>query len=89
MLSSVIIVVQNCNKNYYWKVNKIKMGRRSKKRINNIRLREIGRSKRVNRGYRRLEKFEKANRRKKLKSRIKMRLKELTRVINLNYQYLG
>ena len=65
------------------------MGKRSKKRINYVRLREKGRSKRVKGEKKRIEKFEKANRRKKLKTRIKMRLKELTRVINLTYQHLG
>ena len=65
------------------------MGKRSKKRIKYVRLREKERSKRVNGEKKHLEKIEKANRRKKLKTRIKMRLKELTRVINLNYRYLG
>ena len=65
------------------------MGKRSKKGRNYKRLREKGRSKRVNVEIRRLEKFLKANRRKKLKARIKLRLKKLTRVLNLSYQYLG
>jgi hypothetical protein len=65
------------------------MGKRIKKRMKYKSLREKVSPKRVDLGKRRLDKFEKANRRKKLKARIKMRLKELTHVINLDYQYFG
>jgi len=57
------------------------MGRRNKKRLNYKR-----RSKRDNVERKRLEKIEKANHRRKLKVRIELRLKKLTRVININYQ---
>ncbi len=65
------------------------MGRRNKKRIKHKRLREKRRSKRDNIEKNRLEKLEKANHGRKLKVRIELRLKKLTRVINLKYQYLG
>ena len=65
------------------------MGRRNKKGINYINLREKKRSKRGNIERNRLEKLEKANHRRKLKVRIKLKLKKLTRVVNLNYHYLG
>ena len=65
------------------------MGKRSKKKTEYVRLREKESYKRIIGEKRNLEKFKKANQRKKLKTRIKMRLKKLTRVINLNYQYLS
>lgn len=65
------------------------MGNRIKKRTRCKKLREKVRPKRVNGEKRSLEKFEKANRRKKLKARIRVRLKKLTCVINLNQQYLS
>ncbi len=65
------------------------MGRRNKKGIKYINLREKKRSKRDNIERNRLEKLEKANHRRKLKVRIKLKLKKLTRVVNLNYHYLG
>ncbi len=82
----VIVVAQNCNKRYNVQVNQIMMGRRNRKRINYKRLREKRRSKRDNVERKRLEKLEKANHRRKLKVRIELRLKKLTRVININYQ---
>ena len=65
------------------------MGRRNKKKISYERLREKKRFHRGNVENKRLEKLERANHRMKLKVRIKLRLKKLTRVINLKYQYLG
>jgi hypothetical protein len=62
------------------------MGRRNKKRLNYKRLKVKRRSKRDNVERKRLEKIEKANHRRKLKVRIELRLKKLTRVININYQ---
>ncbi len=62
------------------------MGKRNKKRKNYKRLRGYRRSKRVNIEVKRLKKLEKAIHRRKLKVNIKLRLKKLTRVINLNYQ---
>ena len=62
------------------------MGGRNKKRLNYKRLKVKRRSKRDNVERKRLEKIEKANHRRKLKVRIELRLKKLTRVINLNYQ---
>ena len=65
------------------------MGRRNKKRLNYKRLKEKRRSKRDNVERKRLENIEKANHLRKLKVRIELRLKKLTRASNLNYQYLG
>ena len=65
------------------------MGRRNKKRINYKRLKEKRRSKQDNVERKRLEKLEKANNRRKLKVRIELRLKKLTRARNLKYQYLS
>ena len=62
------------------------MGRRNKKMINYKRLKEKRRSNRDGVERNRLEKLEKANHRRKLKVRIELRLKKLTRVININYQ---
>jgi len=62
------------------------MGRRNKKRLNYKRLKVKRRSKRDNVERKRLEKLEKANHRRKLKVRIELRLKKLTRASNLNYQ---
>ena len=62
------------------------MGRRNKKKLNYKRLKEKRRSKRDNVERKRLEKLEKANHRRKLKVRIELRLKKLTRASNLNYQ---
>lgn len=89
MQNSVIIVEQNYNKCICYKVYHITMGKRIKKRIKYNRFREKVNFKRVNVENRRLEQFEKANRRKKLKAGIRLRLKKLTRVINLNHQYLS
>ena len=65
------------------------MGRRNKKRLNYKRLKKKRHSKPDNVERKRLEKLEKANHRRKLKVRIELRLKKLTRASNLNYQYLG
>jgi len=65
------------------------MGRRNKKNINYKRLREKRRSKRVNIEVKRLKKLKKASYRRKLKVSIELRLKKLTRIINLKHQYLG
>ena len=65
------------------------MGRSNKKRINYKRLKEKRRSKQDSVERKRLEKLEKANNRMKLKVRIELRLKKLTRAKNLNYHYLG
>jgi len=62
------------------------MGKRNSKGINYRKLREKRRSKRDNIERNRLENLEKANHRRKLKVRIELRLKKLTRVININYQ---
>jgi len=62
------------------------MGKRNSKGINYRKLREKRRSKRDNIERNRLENLEKANHRGKLKVRIELRLKKLTRVININYQ---
>lgn len=62
------------------------MGRRNKKRIKHKRLREKRRSKRDSIERNRLENIEKANHLRKLKVRIELRLKKLTRASNLNYQ---
>ena len=64
------------------------MGRRNKKRINYRRLKEKRRSKRDIIEKKRLERLEKANHRRNLKVRIELRLKKLTRAINLSYQYI-
>jgi len=65
------------------------IGRGNRKRINYKRLRKKRRFKRDNVEGNRLEKLEKANHRKKLKVRIKLKLKKLARTVNLKYQYLG
>ena len=65
------------------------MGRRNNKRINYKKLREKRRSKRDNIETNRLEKLEKANHRRKLKVRIKLKLRKLTRVVNLKVHYLS
>jgi uncharacterized protein YggE len=65
------------------------MGKRNKKRINYKRLRGYRSSKRVNIEVKRLEKLEKAIYRRKLKVNINLRLKKLTRMVNLKSQYLG
>ena len=65
------------------------MGRRNKKGMNQKSLREKKRSKRDIIEGKRLEKLEKAKYRRKLKVRIGLRLKKLTRIINLKYKYLG
>ena len=65
------------------------MGRSNKRRFNHKRLKEKRRSNRDGVERNRLEKLEKANHRRKLKVRIKLKLKKLTRVVNLNYYYLG
>ena len=63
--------------------------RRNRKRINYKRLKEKRRSKRDNVEGNRLKKLEKVNRQRKLKVRIKLKLKELTHIIDLKKQYLG
>ena len=65
------------------------MGRRNKKGMNQKSLREKKRSKRDIIEGKRLEKLEKAKYRRKLKVRIGLRLKKLTRIINLKYKHLG
>ncbi len=64
------------------------MGRRNNKRIIYKNLREKMRSKRDSIERNDLEKLERANYRRKLKVRIKLKLKKLTRVLNLKFQYL-
>ena len=59
------------------------MGKRNQKRLNYRNLRKKKRSKHDNVEWNRLEKLEKANHGSKLKVRIELRLKKLTRVINL------
>ena len=85
----VIVAAQNCNKRDNIQVNQITMGRRYKKRINYKRLKEKKRSKQENVEIKRLEKLERANNRRKLKVRLELRLKKLTRARNLKYQYLS
>ena len=65
------------------------MEKRNQKRICYKRLREKRHFKRNNVEVKRLEKLEKANRRRKLKISIELRLKKLIRIINLRYEYLG
>ena len=65
------------------------MGRKNRKKINYKKFSEKGRSKRNIIGERHLEKTDKVNQRRKLKTSIKLRLKKLTRVININARYLG
>ena len=65
------------------------MGRKNKKKINNKKFREKGRSNRNIIEERHLEKIKKVHKRRKLKTSIKLRLKRLTRVINVNSRYLG
>jgi len=65
------------------------MGRRNKKRIISKRLRERNSFNRDNVERKHLEKLEKANYQKKLKVRIKLKLKKLAHIVNLNYQYFG
>ena len=65
------------------------MGKRNSKGINYRKLREKRGSKRDNIERNHLEKLEKANHRRKLKVRIKLKLKKLTRIVNLKVQYLG
>ncbi len=86
MLYIAIVVAQNWNKWYKNQVSQITMGIRNNKRINYKKLRDKRRSRRNNIEKNRLEKLEKANHRRKLKVRIELRLKKLTRVININYQ---
>ena len=89
MLYIAIVVAQNWNKWYKNQVSQITMGRRNNKRINYKKLREKRRSKRDNIETNRLEKLEKANHRRKLKVRIKLKLKKLASVVNLKVHYLG
>jgi len=63
------------------------MDKRKKKRKNYKSLRERSNSKRYNLDRGSLEKLEKANHRRRLKLNIKLRLKKLIRLINLNSQY--
>lgn len=65
------------------------MSKRDEKRKNYIRLREKRSSQRHTIDIEKLEKLEKANHRRKLKVSIKLRLKKLTRIVNLTFQYLG
>ncbi len=65
------------------------MGRKNNKRIIYNNLREKKRSKRESIERNHLEKLERANYRRKLKVRIKLKLKKLIRVVNLKVQYLG
>jgi hypothetical protein len=65
------------------------MGKRNSKGINYRKLREKRRSKRDNIERNHLEKLEKANHRRKLKVRIKLKLKKLTHIVNLKVPYLG
>jgi hypothetical protein len=88
MLYIAIVVAQNWNKWYKNQVSQITMGRRNNKRIIYKNLREKMRSKRDSIERNDLEKLEKANYRRKLKVRIKLKLKKLTRVLNLKFQYL-
>ena len=87
MLYIVIVAAQNCNKIYNIQVNQIMIGRGNRKRIKYKRLRKKRRFKRDNVEGDRLEKLEKANRQRKLKVRIKLKLKELTHIIDLKNQY--
>lgn len=64
------------------------MRKKNKKRKKDKRLRSEGRSKQKLNDFRHLEKSEKANQRRKLKVSIKVRLKKLTRLININSRYL-
>ena len=64
------------------------MGRKNRKKINYKKFSEKGRSKRNIIGERHLEKTEKAKYRMKLKVSINLRLKKLTRLININSRYL-
>ncbi len=89
MLYIAIVVAQNWNKWYKNQVSQITMGRRNNKRIIYKNLREKMRSKRDSIERNDLEKLEKANYRRKLKVRIKLKLKKLTRIVNLKFQYLG
>ena len=89
MLYIAIVVAQNWNKWYKNQVSQITMGRRNNKRIVYNNLREKKRSKRDSIERNDLEKIEKANYRRKLKVRIKLKLKKLTRLVNLKFQYLG
>ena len=65
------------------------MGRRNNKRIIYNNLREKKRSKRESIERNDLVKLEKANYRRKLKVRIKLKLKKFTRLVNFKFQYLG
>lgn len=65
------------------------MGKSYKKRKNYKRVRTKGRSKRDNVERKHLEKLEKAKKRRNLKVNIKLRLKKLIRLINLNSQHLS
>jgi len=66
------------------------MGKRKiNKTINYKKLRDKRRSERNNIERNRLKKLEKANHRRKLKVRIKLKLKKLTHIVNLKYHYLG
>ena len=65
------------------------MGRKNKNKLNYRKFREKGRSKRSIIDETHLEKIEKVNQRRKLKTGIKLRLKRLTQVINVNSRYLG
>jgi len=89
MLYIAIVAAQNWNKWYKNQVSQITMGRRNIKRIIYNNLREKKRSKRESIERNDLEKLEKANYRRKLKVRIKLKLKKFTRLVNLKFQYLG
>jgi len=89
MLYIAIVAAQNWNKWYKNQVSQITMGRRNNKRIVYNNLREKKRSKRDSIERNDLEKIEKANYRRKLKVRIKLKLKKLTRLVNLKFQYFG
>jgi len=84
-----IIAAQNWNKQYKNQVSQITMRKGNNKNINYKRFREKRLSKRYNIERNVLEKLEKANHRRKLKIRIKLKLKKLTRSVNLSYHYFG
>jgi hypothetical protein len=63
--------------------------KKNNKRKKHVSLKGVGRSQQRVAKTKCVTKFEKANRRRRLKVSIKLRLKKLTHVINLKVQYLG
>ena len=88
MLYIVIVVVRNCNNLQFNHLLQLAMRKKNKRIKKYKRLRSRGRSKQKFNAFPHLEKSEKAKSRRKLKVSIKVGLKELTRLININFRYI-